>query len=117
MMPRFQCRLIMKATLTAFLLLIAFDVAQAQTPNILIILADDLGYSDLGCMGGDAETPNLDALAADGILFPNFYNDAKCAPSRASLMTGMTEEEYRNMMIAGGRSPDGNRYVGEKDNG
>ena len=90
MMPRFQYRLIMKATLTAFLFLIALDVAQAETPNILIILADDLGYSDLGCMGGDAETPNLDALAADGILFPNFYNDAKCAPSRASLMTGMS---------------------------
>jgi arylsulfatase A-like enzyme len=59
-------------------------------PNILIILADDMGYSDLGCMGGDAETPHLDALAKTGILFPKFYNEAKCAPSRASLMTGQT---------------------------
>ena len=59
-----------------------------RNPNILLILADDMGYSDLGCMGGDIETPHLDALAKNGILFPNFYNNAKCAPSRASLMTG-----------------------------
>jgi arylsulfatase len=74
------------------LLLILFlcTPAQAELLNVLIILADDLGYSDLGCMGGDAETPHLDALAARGILFPSFYNDAKCAPSRASLMTGMS---------------------------
>jgi arylsulfatase len=61
-------------------------------PNILIILADDMGYSDLGCMGGDADTPNLDALAKSGILFPNFHNQAKCAPSRASLMTGLSPQ-------------------------
>ncbi len=64
----------------------------AAKPNILIILADDLGYSDLGCMGGDAETPNLDALAKCGILFPNFHNQAKCAPSRASLMSGLSPQ-------------------------
>ena len=62
----------------------------ATKPNILIILADDMGYSDLGAMGGDAETPNLDALAKDGVLLANFYNNAKCAPSRASLMTGLS---------------------------
>lgn len=61
-------------------------------PNILIILADDMGYSDLGCMGGDAETPHLDALAKSGILFPKFHNQAKCAPSRASLMTGLSPQ-------------------------
>ncbi|MDP7303457.1 MAG: arylsulfatase [Pirellulaceae bacterium] len=80
----------MKVLLTTSLLLLTAAVARAEKPNILIILADDLGYSDLGCMGGDAETPHLDALAKDGILFPNFYNDAKCAPSRASLMTGQS---------------------------
>ncbi len=80
----------MKTLLSLFLLLLMSAVAWAETPNILIILADDLGYSDLGCMGGDAETPHLDALAEGGVLFPNFYNDAKCAPSRASLMTGMS---------------------------
>jgi len=74
--------------------LVALPAAEAAKPpakpNILIILADDMGYSDLGCMGGDAETPHLDALAKTGILFPNFYNNAKCAPSRASLMTGQS---------------------------
>ncbi len=65
---------------------------QQPKPNILIILADDMGYTDLGCMGGDAETPNLDLLAKKGILFTNFYNNAKCAPSRASLMTGQSPQ-------------------------
>ena len=79
----------MKVVLPVVLLFCASTVAGAQRPNILVILADDLGYSDLGCMGGDAETPHLDTLAQNGILFPNFYNDAKCAPSHASLMTGI----------------------------
>ncbi len=61
-------------------------------PNILIILADDMGYSDLGAMGGDAETPNLDKKEKNGVLLPNFYNNAKCAPSRASLMTGLSPQ-------------------------
>ncbi len=58
-------------------------------PNILLILADDLGYSDLGCYGGEIKTPNLDALAAGGLRFTQFYNSARCCPSRASLMTGL----------------------------
>jgi arylsulfatase len=58
-------------------------------PNILVILADDLGYSDLGCYGSEIETPNLDGLAANGIRFTQFYNSARCCPSRASLLTGL----------------------------
>ena len=58
-------------------------------PNILIILADDLGYSDLGCYGSEIETPNLDGLAANGVRFTAFYNSARCCPSRASLLTGL----------------------------
>ena len=58
-------------------------------PNVVIILADDLGYSDLGCFGGEVRTPNLDALAAEGARFTNFYNDARCCPTRASLLTGL----------------------------
>ncbi len=58
-------------------------------PNILIILADDVGYSDLGCQGGEIRTPNLDALAARGARWPNFYNSARCCPTRASLLTGV----------------------------
>src|SRR5437868_929234 len=58
-------------------------------PNILVILADDLGYSDLGCYGGEIRTPNLDRLAADGLRLTQFYNGARCCPSRASLLTGL----------------------------
>ncbi len=62
-------------------------------PNILIILADDLGYSDLGCYGGEIETPNLDALAADGLRFTQFCNTPRCSPSRASLLTGLAPHQ------------------------
>src|SRR5262245_8767836 len=61
----------------------------ADRPNILIILADDLGFSDLGCYGGEIRTPNLDALAAGGLRYTQFYNCTRCCPSRASLLTGL----------------------------
>ena len=61
----------------------------ADRPNILLILADDLGYSDLGCYGGEIATPNLDRLAASGLRFTQFYNCTRCCPTRASLMTGL----------------------------
>jgi arylsulfatase len=62
--------------------------AMAQ-PNILLILADDMGYSDIGCYGSEIRTPNLDALAANGLRFSQMYNCARCCPSRASLLTGL----------------------------
>ena len=58
-------------------------------PNIVYILADDLGYSDLGCYGGEIETPNLDGLAKQGLRFSQFYNTAKCHSSRVCLLTGL----------------------------
>jgi arylsulfatase len=58
-------------------------------PNILIIMADDMGYSDIGCYGGEVETPNIDKLAYRGIRFTQFYNSARCCPTRASLLTGL----------------------------
>ena len=61
----------------------------ADRPNIIIILLDDLGYSDLGCYGGEIDTPNIDTLAENGVRFESFYNSARCCPSRASLMTGL----------------------------
>lgn len=64
-------------------------VTAAERPNIIVILLDDLGYSDLGCYGGEIRTPNIDALAAGGVRFESFYNSARCCPSRASLMTGL----------------------------
>ncbi len=62
---------------------------EAARPNILLILADDLGYSDLGCYGGEIRTPHLDSLAVNGIRFTQMYNSARCCPSRASLLTGL----------------------------
>jgi arylsulfatase len=60
----------------------------ATPPNVVMILADDLGYSDLGCYGSEIETPNLDSLAKNGLRFTQFYNTARCWPSRSALMTG-----------------------------
>ncbi|WP_232491811.1 arylsulfatase [Novosphingobium kaempferiae] len=62
-------------------------------PNIVVILADDMGFSDLGSYGGEIPTPNLDALAANGLRFTQFYNAARCSPSRASLLTGLYPHE------------------------
>lgn len=63
--------------------------AAAEKPNIVFILADDMGWSDPGFLGGDIDTPNLDRLAQEGTFFPRFYNHAKCEPSRSSLLTGV----------------------------
>ncbi len=61
----------------------------AERPNVIVILADDLGYSDLSCYGGEIDTPHIDALAAGGARLTQMYNSARCCPSRASLMTGL----------------------------
>jgi arylsulfatase len=63
--------------------------APEARPNIVVILADDLGFSDLGCYGGEIATPNLDRLAANGLRFTQFYNTSRCCPTRASLLTGL----------------------------
>src|SRR5438067_2258350 len=74
--------------LAALLLPSIIAAADAPRPNIVFILADDLGFSDLGCYGGEVKTPNLDKLAAAGLRFTQFYNTARCWPSRAALLTG-----------------------------
>ena len=61
----------------------------AERPNIVVVLADDLGWSDLGCYGGEIPTPHLDALASGGLRFRQFYNNSVCGPSRAALLTGL----------------------------
>lgn len=71
------------------LLLAGPSHAADNRPNILLIMADDLGYSDLGCYGGEIETPNLDRLAAEGMRFTQFYNCAVCVATRAALLTGL----------------------------
>ena len=61
----------------------------APRPNIVLIMTDDSGYSDLGCYGGEIDTPSLDRLAKQGLRFARFYTNARCSPTRASLMTGL----------------------------
>jgi arylsulfatase len=68
--------------------LAVWNVAAAVQPNLVVILTDDLGFSDVGCYGSEIETPNLDRLAADGLRFSQFYNTAKCHSSRVSLLSG-----------------------------
>lgn len=80
---------------TVLLLFLAFAACTKQPPddpsrpNIIVILADDMGYSDIGCYGSEIRTPNIDDLAENGLLFTSFYNAGRCCPSRASLLTGM----------------------------
>ena len=63
--------------------------AAAPRPNIVVILVDDMGFSDIGCYGGEISTPNLDRLAAGGVRFTQFHNTARCCPTRAALLTGL----------------------------
>ena len=63
--------------------------AESARPNIVVIMADDMGYSDIGCYGGEIETPNLDSLAENGLRFTQFYNTGRCCPTRAALLTGL----------------------------
>ncbi|MBI1372465.1 MAG: sulfatase-like hydrolase/transferase [Phycisphaera sp.] len=79
----------------------AAAAAPGKRPNVVFILADDMGYSDLGCYGGEIETPNLDALAADGLRFTQFYNTARCWPSRAALMTGYYAQQVHRDGLPG----------------
>ena len=86
----------------------------AQRPNVLVILADDLGYSDLGCFGSEIPTPNIDSLAARGLRFTQCYNSARCCPSRAALMTGLYPHQtgigsFATRRPAKGRGP---AYIG-----
>jgi arylsulfatase A-like enzyme len=67
--------------------------ALAERPNIILIMADDMGYSDIGCYGGEIPTPNIDGLASGGLRFTEFYNTGRCCPTRASLMTGLYPHE------------------------
>ncbi len=78
------------AVMVGLLLLCHLVVAaEPVRPNIICILSDDMGFSDLGCYGGEIQTPNLDALGTGGVRFTQFYNTARCCPTRASLLTGL----------------------------
>src|SRR6478735_5362761 len=78
-------------------------------PNILIIVADDMGYSDAGCYGGEIATPNLDGLAKNGLRFTQFYNCTRCCPTRASLMTGLYPHQAGVGLMTGDQKLPGYR--------
>jgi len=73
--------------------------AAAERPNIVLIMADDLGYSDLGAYGGEIETPHIDRLASGGLSFTSFYNDAKCSETRSALLSGLYHHQTRNLAL------------------
>jgi arylsulfatase len=80
-------------------------------PDIVLVLADDMGFSDIGCYGGEIETPNLDRLAGEGVRFTQFYNTARCSPSRASLLTGLHPHQVGVGILNFDDTPDG--YPGD----
>lgn len=82
-------RLQLMAAIMSLPFLLVSPLLAADSPNIIVILSDDMGYSDLGCYGGEINTPVLDSLAANGLRFTQFYNTARCCPTRASLLTGL----------------------------
>ena len=84
-MDRYVAAVFTLATLCAFVT----DAPAAERPNVVLIMADDLGFADLGCYGSEIETPRLDSLAENGLRFTQFYNTAKCHSSRVSLLTGL----------------------------
>ena len=79
----------------------AADAVAGKQPNFLLIVADDMGFSDAGCYGGEIQTPNLDRLASGGLRFTQFYNTARCWPSRASILTGYYAQQVRRDAIPG----------------
>ncbi len=87
--------------LSALIVLSVLTSDAADKPNVIFILADDLGYSDLGCYGGDIETPNLDSLAKNGLRFTQFYNTARCWPTRGALMSGYYAQQIHRDELPG----------------
>jgi arylsulfatase len=85
----------------------AADTSVSRRPDVLLILADDMGFSDIAAYGGEVETPALDRLAAGGVRMTQFYNTARCSPSRASLMTGLHPHQVGIGILNFDDSPDG----------
>lgn len=81
------------------------EEAKEKRPNVLLIMVDDMGFSDIGCYGGEVDTPNLDRLAAGGLRFTQFYNTGRCWPTRAALMTGRYPHDVGHAMMFGRDAP------------
>lgn len=107
----FRGRSVALACLCVVTLATCRQATAADRPNFLIILADDMGYSDLGCYGSEIATPNLDSLAAGGLRFTQAYNTARCWPSRAALLTGFYAQQVRRDSLPGSGGGGGNRWT------
>src|SRR5688500_9558624 len=90
---------------------LAVQQAPSRKPNFLVIVADDMGYSDAGCYGGEIETPNLDALAARGLRFTQGYSTARCGPSRSCTLTGRYAQQTASDVMTPGNIPDWTRFA------
>ena len=99
-----------KYILQALITLLAFTActSEKKQPNIVLIMVDDMGYSDIGCYGGEIPTPNIDLLAENGVRFSQFYNTARCCPTRASLLTGLFPHQTGIGQMT--NSPKGDQY-------
>jgi len=89
----------------------ALQAAPTKKPNFLLILADDMGFSDAGCYGGDIDTPNLDKLAANGLRFTQAYSTARCGPSRGSLLTGYYAQQTASDIMTPGNVPSFTQFI------
>src|SRR5580765_2508229 len=87
--------------------------AAAKKPNFLVILADDMGFSDARCYGGDIDTPNLDRLTAGGLRFTQAYSTARCGPSRSCLLTGLYAQQTASDVMTPGNIPSSTRFLPE----
>jgi arylsulfatase A-like enzyme len=85
--------------------------AAPNKPNFLVILADDMGYSDAGCYGGEIDTPNLDRLANNGLRFTQCYSTARCGPSRSCILTGRYAQQTASDVMTPGNIPDWTRFT------
>ncbi|MCF7669639.1 MAG: arylsulfatase [Verrucomicrobia bacterium] len=111
-----RCLNTMVVSLSCLLIAVPASHSNAESPprpNIVIIMADDMGFSDVGCFGGEIRTPNIDSLASNGLRFTQFYNAARCCPTRASLLTGLYPHEAgMGHMVRGGKTDKPNPYQG-----
>ena len=90
------------------------SLGAVRPPNVILIMSDDVGYSDIGCYGGEIHTPNLDALAQGGLRFTQFYNTARCCPTRASLLTGLYSHQAGiGHMVDAWSTKVGDAYAGD----
>jgi arylsulfatase len=101
------------ACLGVTILPVVAAAADNPRPNIVVMLVDDMGFSDIGCFGSEIPTPNLDRLAADGVRFTQFYNSARCSPTRASLLTGLNPHQAGMGWLDGKIDPKSRGFHGK----